>query len=142
MAAPPLQYFDRYARALKNEKIYGGRWLRWAYENPVGRFAVWIAFRRALFSQWYAWRMNQRYSDLRILQFITEYDIDAGEFAKSAFDYRTFNEFFFRALKPESRPIAAGERVAVLPADGRHLAFPNVDAADGHRPHDRTHREI
>src|ERR1700676_5338011 len=101
MNSAPLRYFDRYSRTLKAEKIYGGRWLRWAYEKPVGSFGVWLAIRPALFSQWYAWRMNQRYSDLRILQFITEYDIDVGEFAKSAFDYKTFNEFFFRALKPE-----------------------------------------
>jgi len=131
MADAPLQYFDRYDRTLKTEKIYGGRWLRWAYENPVGRFAVWIAIRRALFSRWYGSRMNRRYSDLRILEFITEYNVDVSEFAKSTFDFKTFNEFFFRALKPEARPIAAGERVAVLPADGRHLAFPNVDAAEG-----------
>ena len=45
--------------------------------------------------------------------------------------YRTFNEFFYRALKPEARPITAGEAVAVFPADGRHLVFPNVDAVEG-----------
>jgi phosphatidylserine decarboxylase len=57
--------------------------------------------------------------------------VDVDEFAKSAFDYKNFNEFFYRALKPEARPIAPGDRVAVFPADGRHLAFPNVDTADG-----------
>ncbi|MFA5058926.1 MAG: archaetidylserine decarboxylase, partial [Opitutaceae bacterium] len=52
-------------------------------------------------------------------------------FAKSAFSFKTFNEFFHRALKPGVRPIAPGDDVAVLPADGRHLVFPDVDAADG-----------
>ena len=37
---------------------------------------------------------------------ITQEDID--EFAKSPFAFKTFNEFFYRALKPEARPIAAG----------------------------------
>ena len=53
------------------------------------------------------------------------------EFAKSPFDYKTFNEFFYRALKPESRPIAPGEKVAVFPADGRHLAFQDIHSAAG-----------
>ena len=76
----------------------------------------------------FPWQGN---STLRILPFIVKYNINVEEFVKSPFDYKTFNEFFYRALKPETRPIAEGERVAVFPADGRHLVFPNVDLADG-----------
>ena len=75
--------------------------------------------------------MNRRYSAAKILPFVADYDLDVDGFAKSAFAYRTFNEFFFRALKPAARPIAPGDDVAVLPADGRHLVFPDVDQADG-----------
>lgn len=131
MPAQPIRYFDRAAKTLKTEKVYGERWLRMAYENPVGRSFVWLLARRTLFSWWYGRKMNKRVSALKILPFITEYDIDVDEFAKSAFAYKTFNEFFFRALKPEARPIAEGERVAVLPADGRHLVFPNVETSGG-----------
>jgi phosphatidylserine decarboxylase len=127
----PIRYFDRYARALKTERIYGEKWLRFAYENPAGRFFVWLLARRAFFSAWYGHKMRQPVSALRVIPFIAEYDLDVDEFAKSPFDYKTFNDFFYRALKPEARPIAAGERVAVFPADGRHLAFPNVDTAGG-----------
>jgi phosphatidylserine decarboxylase len=78
-------------------------------------------------------RLEDEYVGQRapVLPFITKYNIDVEDFAKSAFDYQTFNEFFYRALKPEARPIAPGAGVAVFPADGRHLAFPDVDAADG-----------
>lgn len=131
MPAQPIRYFDRATKTVKTEKVYGERWLRMAYENPVGRSFVWLLARRTLFSWWYGRKMNKRVSALKILPFITEYDIDVDEFAKSAFAYKTFNEFFFRALKPEARPIAEGERVAVLPADGRHLVFPNVETSGG-----------
>jgi phosphatidylserine decarboxylase len=75
--------------------------------------------------------MNRRYSAQKVIPFIVKYDLDVDEFVRSAFDFKTFNEFFWRGLKPEARPIAGDERVAVLPADGRHLAFPDVDAAEG-----------
>ena len=131
MSAAPIRYYDRYARALKTEQIYGEGWLRFAYENPAGRFFVWLLARRAWFSQWYGRKMSKRESALEIIPFIAKYGLDVDEFAKSPFDYKTFNEFFYRALKPSARPIAPGDNVAVFPADGRHLAFQNVDEADG-----------
>jgi phosphatidylserine decarboxylase len=75
--------------------------------------------------------MSRPYSAFRIFPFIVKYDLDVDEFAKSPYDFKNFNEFFCRALKKSARPVADGERVAVFPADGRHLAFPNVDLADG-----------
>ena len=131
MPAEPIRFRNRRTGAIETERIYGEKWLRFAYENPAGRFLVWLVARRAFFSRWYGWKMNKPESALRILPFISTYDLDVYEFAKSAFDYKTFNEFFYRALKPAARPIAAGERTAVLPADGRHLAFADIDATPG-----------
>jgi len=130
MSSAPIQFFDRYSQTVQTERVYGEGWLRFAYENPAGRFAVWLLARRKFFSAWYGWKMNKRVSALQILPFIAEYDIDVDEFVKSPFDFKTFNEFFYRALKPAARPVAPGERVATLPADGRHLAFANVDTTD------------
>jgi len=131
MAADPIRFYNRYTQALEPEQIFGERWLRFAYENPVGQVGVWLLARRKFFSAYYGWKMSRRRSQLRVLPFIAQYDIDVEEFAKSAFDYRNFNEFFYRALKPECRPIAEGAGVAVLPADGRHLVFPDVEASAG-----------
>ena len=131
MSAAPIRFYHRYKKAVEVERVLGERWMRLAYDNPVGRFVVWALTRRAFFSRWYGHKMRKPESALRILPFIAKYDIDADEFAKSPFDYKNFNEFFFRALKPHARPIAPGDTVAVFPADGRHLVFPNVDMADG-----------
>ena len=127
----PIRYYDRYARAVKTEQIYGEGWLRFAYEFPGGGLFVWLLAKRAWFSQWYGRKMSKPVSALDILPFIAKYGLNVDEFLKSPFDYQTFNEFFYRALKPAARPIAPGERVAIFPADGRHLAFQNVDTADG-----------
>jgi phosphatidylserine decarboxylase len=130
-AAAPIRVYNRYTKKTEVERVFGEGWLRFAYENPVGRFFVWLLARRAIFSRWYGYKMNKRTSALRVLPFIAEYGIDVDEFAKSAFDYKTFNDFFYRALKPGVRPIAPGDKVAVFPADGRHLAFGDVLASPG-----------
>ena len=145
MPVQPIQFYHRYHKMLETEQIYGEPWLRFTYGNPVGRFFLWLLVRRAIFSRFYGWRMNQqahvpdspmggvaqRGSARLILPFIVRYNLDVDEFAKPPSSYRNFNEFFARALKPAARPIADGDHVAVLPADGRHLVFPDVDAADG-----------
>jgi len=131
MSAEPIRYYHRYKKSMETEQVYGEGWLRFAYENQVGRGLVWLLARRQLFSAYYGWRMNRRYSAQLVIPFIVKYDLDVDEFARSTFDFKTFNEFFWRGLKREARPIAGDDRVAVLPADGRHLAFPDVDAAEG-----------
>jgi phosphatidylserine decarboxylase len=131
LSPEPVRYFDRYDRTMKTEKVYGERWLRFAYGNPAGRLAVGLLASRRIFSWYYGRRMNDPKSEMLIYKFIADYEVDAMEFAKSAFAFKTFNEFFHRALKPEVRPIDPDPAAAVLPADGRHLAFADVDAADG-----------
>jgi phosphatidylserine decarboxylase len=131
MPSQPLHYWNRAKHTIETEKIYGEPWLRFVYGNPLGRLALWLLVRRAIFSRYYGWRMNRRYSAAKIIPFVVDYKLDADEFGKSIFAYKTFNEFFFRKLKTSARPIAPGDDVAVLPADGRHLVFPNVETSDG-----------
>lgn len=131
MSAEPIRYYHRAKQTVETEQVYGEGWLRWTYGNPLGRLSLELLVKRWAASAYYGWQMNRRSSANRILPFIVDYDLDVDEFAKSPYVFKNFNEFFYRALKPGARPIAAGERAAVLPADGRHLAFQNVDATAG-----------
>lgn len=131
MPAEPILFYNRYTRTIETEKVMGDKWMRWTYETAPGRLALRLLIRRALVSRIMGLRMSQRWSARKVLPFIIDYNLDDTEFAKSAFHFKTFNDFFVRALKPEARPIAPGDDVAVMPADGRHLAFPNVDVAEG-----------
>jgi len=131
MPAEPIRYYHRYKKSIETEHVYGGDWLRWTYGTALGRFALGLLVKRAIVSRYYGWKMSLRSSANRILPFIVDYDLDVDEFAKKPFSFKTFNEFFYRALKDGARPITPDDRVAVLPADGRHLAFQNVDEAAG-----------
>ncbi|HET7535297.1 MAG TPA: archaetidylserine decarboxylase [Candidatus Didemnitutus sp.] len=127
----PIRYFHRAKQVVETEQIYGEKWLRWTYGEGLGRMTLNLFVKRALLSRYYGWRMSMRDSARRILPFIVEYDLNVDEFAKKPLTFKNFNEFFYRALKPGARPIAGGDRVAVLPADGRHLAFQTLDATEG-----------
>ncbi len=131
MPPAPIRYFHRVKQTVETEQVYGEKWLRWTYESSLGRLALNLLVKRAVLSRYYGWRMNLRDSARRVLPFIVNYNLDVDEFAKTPYAFKTFNEFFYRALKPAARPVNSGERTAVLPADGRHLALQNVDAAAG-----------
>lgn len=126
----PIRYYNRYSGEMETESIYGERFLRWAYGNLPGRLTVALAVKRLWFSRWYGWRMDQPGSRKKVKPFIYSYSVDSEEFADSPDDYDSFNEFFYRKLRPNARPIAEGEAVAVFPADGRHLAISNISTAD------------
>lgn len=126
----PIEFLNPQTGKVETEQVYGEAFLRWAYGNPMGRLAVELAVKRAWFSRWYGWRMDRPTSKAKIAPFIEAYGLDVSEFADPVESYTTFNEFFYRKLKPEARPIDPDPNAAVFPADGRHLAIANLDAAD------------
>lgn len=130
MSADPIRFLHRYSGRVETEAVYGEAWLRWAYETAPGRLALRTLAVRPWFSRWYGWRMDRPASRSRIQPFIERYGLDPSEFADAPEAFRNFNEFFFRKLRPEARPIHPDPRVVVFPADGRHLGFPCLDAAD------------
>lgn len=60
-----------------------------------------------------------RVTTVAIKWFIKQYKIDMSEAAQSSPEgYRTFNDFFTRALKPGIRPISENKEYIVQPVDG------------------------
>jgi phosphatidylserine decarboxylase len=131
MSSEPIQFYNRYTDQIETEQIYGEGFLRWVYENPLGQLALHAFVKRQAFSRWYGWRMDRRKSRGKVQPFIENYGVDVAEFAADSETYQTFNEFFFRKLTSEARPIRGAEDVAVFPADGRHLGFANIAEMDG-----------
>jgi phosphatidylserine decarboxylase len=126
-----IQYFNRYTRRIETEDIYGGHFLRWTYGNLLGRLSLHTLVKRSVFSRWYGWRMDRPNSKERVTKFIENFKLNDEEFADSPASYKTFNEFFYRKLKPEARPINSDPNVAAFPADARHLGFRTISKIEG-----------
>ncbi|MCP4942749.1 MAG: phosphatidylserine decarboxylase [Planctomycetaceae bacterium] len=126
-----IVYYDRYLERDCLEKVYGDKFLRWTYGTLGGRIALTTMVKRAWFSHWYGWRMDQAKSAEKIPPFVKEYELDPAEFRLPLSEFNNFNEFFYRQLNPEARPIDSGSDSVVFPADGRHLCIPDISQADG-----------
>lgn len=130
MPKNPIVYYNRYSKRLEEEKIFGENWLRFIYENPLGKVALHTFIKRKLFSKWYGMMASQASSRRKIIKFVEKYNINTAEFSDREHPFRNFNEFFSRKLNREARPIAGNPDKVVFPADGRHLVLPNIGAAD------------
>jgi phosphatidylserine decarboxylase len=66
-----------------------------------------------------------------IPKFISFHRLDMSEVLLSTDQFRNFNEFFYRQLKPDARPCSAPDnpRIIVSPADCRSVVFNRMDDA-------------
>lgn len=124
-----IEFYNRYSGQIETELVYGEPFLKWAYGNPLGKIALHSFIKRAAFSKWYGRRMGSSRSRSKIGSFISDYGLDTDEFAQEPGSFSSFNDFFYRKLKTSARPISEGP--IVFPADGRHLAFTDIDNIDG-----------
>jgi len=126
MPSEPITFYNRLTGQLETEAVYGEGFLRFTYESPLGALPLQALVKRAAFSRWYGSRMDAPASREKIALFLATYGLDVSEFADAPESFRTFNEFFYRKLKPQARPIAPGDDVVTFPADGRHFVLPDI----------------
>jgi len=127
----PVCFYDRLKGEECEEQIYGEASLRWAYFNPLGRVFLKLLIKNPAFSRFFGWRMSRPGSRNKIPGFVSDYGLDPDEFLEPIESYRHFNDFFYRKLKPEARPVDGEASSVVFPADGRHMLLPDIDAVDG-----------
>jgi phosphatidylserine decarboxylase len=126
--ADPIRYIDRASGEERIEKVPGEYWLNWLYNNPVGELSLNAFVKRKALSEWYGNRMDLPESADKIASFVEDYEIDLSEAQKQ--EFRSFNDFFYRKLKPKSRPFNKDSNIVISPADGKALAYENVDSQD------------
>ena len=124
----PIKYVDRESGRIQIENVYGEKWLDWLYHNPVGEATLWTIAKRKIVTSLYGDAMEKPTSADKIMPFVKEYDVDLSISQSQTF--RSFNDFFIRKLKPEARPIVADSLAVASPADGKILAYENVNNSD------------
>ncbi len=123
MAPMKIEYIDRGSGELKIETPPAEGMLKFIYGNPIGKLGILPLAKRKFVSDWYGREMNKPESVGKIQEFVDSLNIDMSESLLAVDEFSSFNDFFYRQLKPEVRPIADG---FVSPGDGKLLAFEDV----------------
>lgn len=115
-----IQFINRATQELVTERPPGEDILRFLYGNPVGEALVLPIAKRKFISDWYGKKMDSPSSVSRIEPFVRSLNIDMSESEKQIDEFTSFNDFFYRKLKPGARKIEEG---LVSPGDGKLLVF-------------------
>lgn len=98
--------------------------LKYLYNKPFGRLSLNILFKRKLVSSVGGLYMNSKRSSKRVLPFVDNHKMDLSDYVVPESGFRSFNQFFYRELKENTRPIQEG---LVSPADGKALVFNEIN---------------
>jgi phosphatidylserine decarboxylase len=124
-----IKYIDRKTGQQKTEDVPGEGMLKWLYNTTSGKVALHVLLKRKVVSAAGGWFMDSHLSASRVQDFVIQNKINLNEYQVSdAKQFRTFNQFFYRKLKSNVRPI--GQNI-VSPADGKLLAFQSMKDVSG-----------
>ena len=119
-----IKFINRESGETQIETPPGEGFLKMLYNNPFGKLALLPLVKRKFLSEWYGRQMNKPSSVSKIKKFVDDLNIDIDEAKKSISEFTSFNDFFYRKLKSEARPIGDD---FVSPGDGKLLAFENIE---------------
>jgi phosphatidylserine decarboxylase len=118
-----IEYIDRKTGKILVEKVPGEGFLKFLYHNPFGKLPLELVVKRKFLSSYYGNLMDKPSSAAKIHEFVFENNINMEESLKQLGEFESFNDFFYRKLRPGSRKIGDG---VVSPADGKVIGFQNV----------------
>lgn len=124
-----IYYINRKSGEKELEKVLGGNYLSWIYTSSIGKFLLETVLKKKIASTLYGKLQDSKKSAKKIPEFISEYNINMSEaLLENPKDYNSFNDFFTRKLKSSSRPIDSDMDNLISPADGKVLAYENINS--------------
>ena len=121
-----IYYRDRQTGEIVKENNASAKTLRFFYEHSWG----FLIFQYFLNNQIFCW-LYGKYQDLpishsKIADFVTYHNINVEEIELPLASYGSFNQFFSRRLKPQTRPFNSNPDVFCSPCDGKVLVYPRL----------------
>lgn len=121
-----LQIWNRRAKRMDIETVYGEKPMRLVYTTGPGRALADTVLARPWLSKLYGSFQDSPLSRGKIAPFVDKFGVPMQEYEERPFS--SFNDFFTRKFRPGQREFAS--EPGVLPAfcEGRYLAFDSVAA--------------
>lgn len=122
-----IYYINRETGEKEQELVPGGKTMYFLYgKKRMGKLNLYLLFKRKYLSQFGGLMMNWSYSKRKIAPFVEEHEMDMNDYIVPVEGYKNFNQFFYRKLHENKRPIGDG---LVSPADGKIVAFDTVNCS-------------
>jgi len=122
-----LKVYNLRTGSYEIEKTAGSRWLDGLYGTGTGRFLLELLIKHKVCSFLCGKLCDTRISAKMIKRFVEKYNIDLSECVKGIHDFRSFNDFFTRKLKPEARKFDPDPNLLLSPGDGRMRVLKDID---------------
>jgi phosphatidylserine decarboxylase len=128
MSTNQIKYIERYTNVEKIEQVPSGGFMEYLYSGkPFGKLLLHQVFKRKWISAFVGRFMSSSLSKSRINKFIKTFNMSMDDYMVPKDGFKSFNDFFYRKLKPNTRIIEEG---VVSPADGKILAFNSINDVD------------
>lgn len=125
-----IKIYDRLTKKYIEENVAGKKYIDWCYKSMVGKSLTEVFIKRKLFTSMYGRFCDSSLSKSKVKSFISDFNIDTNECAKSIDEYKCFNDFFTRKLKDNARPFSKNPNDLISPGDGRLICYDNIDASN------------
>lgn len=119
--------YNRTTKSYEEEKVAGAKYLEWCYQSPSGKRITELVVKKKLCSKLYGFFCDTKLSKKKIPKFINNFDINMNIYSKNPKEFKNFNDFFAREVCSSARPIPQSSESLMSPADGRLLAYENID---------------
>ncbi len=120
----PIEYFNRQSGEIEFESVYGGSLVSLLYETKGGQILADKILSRPWLSHYYGLYQDSPLSKYKIKKFIDEFKINMSEYEGREFG--SFNDFFTRKFKLESRNFTRNQNSMAAFAEGRYLGFDKI----------------
>jgi phosphatidylserine decarboxylase len=122
-----IKVYNRQTKDYEIEKVAGNGVLETLYNTRVGEIGLEVFVKRKLYSFISGVICNTNFSARKIKDFAEQYDIDMNMCQNELPDFKSFNDFFTRRLKPGVRVFDPLPGLLPAPGDGRLRAWMDID---------------
>lgn len=122
-----IKFYNRQTGKYEMEKVAGAGVLQYLYGTGFGKAGLELLIKRKIFSKIAGFFCDSRFSEKRIPEFIDKFGIDMSQCENETDDFKSFNEFFTRKLRPDARIFTEDAELLLCPGDGRLKAWEEID---------------
>lgn len=116
-----MQVYNRKSGRIEAQEQYGGDYLRFLYNSPIGRCLLKLVI-NPFFSEINGVYNSSVFSKRKITSFVKKYRVNLSECKKR--EFTSFQDFFAREFKASARPITKDKDRLIAPADSKLLLYP------------------